>query len=1205
VHLKTLSLRGFKSFASATTLAFEPGVTCIVGPNGSGKSNVVDALAWVMGEQGAKSLRGGSMEDVIFAGTRNRAPLGRAEVRLTIDNTDGALPIDYTEVTISRTLFRNGSSEYAINGSACRLLDVQELLSDTGLGREMHVIVGQGKLDAILSASPDERRGFIEEAAGVLKHRKRKERALRKLDTMQGNLVRLTDLTAEIRRRLGPLAKQADVARRAHSIQADVRDARARLLAEDLTVAREAFQADVADETALLARRDDVAEALRAATATIAGLEKTAAEAAPAIAEASRTWFRLSSLRDRVAGTRALAAERVRLLGAGTMEPMGEDPDALEATAARLRASAAELHGEVIGARDALADAEAARGEAESLAGQATRRHAALLRAAADRREGLATLTGQVRAARSKVEARGDEIDRLRSRLAEIEEQTSAASLEFTALEQQIAGVEEGEHHLDAKHEAAVTTLEQARADHEDWQARRTEALRDLASWQARVETLELSLARADGTGALLAEPPPGLLGSLAALIDVNEGLETAIAAVLGPSAQAIVVESVDAAVDAIRRLRDTDAGRAGLLIADDDAPAASGTGGPAPGDGQWAVDAVEAGPAVRAILTRVLAGTVVVNDLARARRVVASDPALVAVTLAGDVLTGSWAEGGAAGPPSMIEVQARFDQATANRDAAQADCERATFEVARAGAEREAAESAAERTLASLHESDARLTAVAEQLGRLGASIRTSGDQAQRLHASLAEATRLQGDESRTLADLAAELERAEHDDAGEGTDAEPDDAEREGAAAAAAAARGTETEARLALRTAEERLRSLTSRVEATQRAAAAEREAREAARERARQREAAAHVAHAVEEGAARLSEAVTAQWRTAGVRRDEAEAARDAREQTIAQVRATVETARGELAELTDAAHRDEMARTAMRLQIDALNARAVDDLGIEPETLLAEFGPHRGVPVPAEADGHGAPGEDTTGEPAGGEAVPAEPQTVPFVRAEQEKRLRAAERALALLGRVNPLALEEYQALEERHRFLTEQLADLKKSRDDLLHIVREVDERVEHIFADAYRDTATAFAQAFARLFPGGEGRLVATDPQNMLTTGVDVEARPAGKSVKRLSLLSGGERALVAVAFVVAIFMARPSPFYVMDEVEAALDEVNLGRLLEIVRELRASSQILVVTHQKRTMEIADALYGVTMRNDGVTEVISQRLREAADIDH
>src|SRR5579862_2746592 len=334
VYLKSLTLRGFKSFASATTLRFEPGITCVVGPNGSGKSNVVDALAWVMGEQGAKSLRGGKMEDVIFAGTAGssgRPPLGRAEVSLTIDNTDGALPIDYTEVTISRTMFRGGGSEYAINGSPCRLLDIQELLSDSGIGREMHVIVGQGQLDAVLQAGPEERRAFVEEAAGVLKHRKRKEKALRKLDAMQANLTRITDLTTELRRQLKPLGRQAEVARRAAVIQADLRDARLRLLADDLTGLRAAYEKETADDTAIRTLRAQLEREYAESQARETELEHEVQELVPHLAAVQESWYRLSSLRERLRGTASLAGERVRNLnqlaqGADPNERRGRDP---------------------------------------------------------------------------------------------------------------------------------------------------------------------------------------------------------------------------------------------------------------------------------------------------------------------------------------------------------------------------------------------------------------------------------------------------------------------------------------------------------------------------------------------------------------------------------------------------------------------------------------------------------------------------------------------------------------------------------------------------------------------------------------------------------------------------------------------------------------------------------------------------------------
>src|SRR5690242_15501563 len=395
LYLKSLTLKGFKSFASATTLQLEPGITCIVGPNGSGKSNVVDALAWVMGEQGAKSLRGGKMEDVIFAGTSGRPPLGRAEVALTIDNADGALPIDYSEVTISRTMFRNGGSEYAINGQSCRLLDVQELLSDSGIGREMHVIVGQGQLDSILRATPEDRRGFVEEAAGVLKHRKRKEKALRKLESTEGNLNRLADLLTEIRRQLKPLGRQAEVARKAAVVQADVRDARARLLADDLVTARAGLEQELADESALLERRAEVESSLEQLRGTESALEADLRESLPALARAQESWFALSGLRERLKGTASLAEERVRNAATEPEVPAGRDPEALVAEAERVREQEQRIDAEVTGFRTALDAALAARQQAEQAHVDEERRVAALHRAAADRREGLARLQGQ------------------------------------------------------------------------------------------------------------------------------------------------------------------------------------------------------------------------------------------------------------------------------------------------------------------------------------------------------------------------------------------------------------------------------------------------------------------------------------------------------------------------------------------------------------------------------------------------------------------------------------------------------------------------------------------------------------------------------------------------------------------------------------------------------------------------------------------
>lgn len=1197
MHLKTLTLRGFKSFASATTLSFEPGVTCVVGPNGSGKSNVVDALAWVMGEQGAKSLRGGKMEDVIFAGTSGRPPLGRAEVSLTIDNTDGALPIDYTEVTISRTLFRSGGSEYAINGSSCRLLDIQDLLSDSGLGREMHVIVGQGQLDAVLRATPEERRGFVEEAAGVLKHRKRKEKALRKLDAMQANLTRLTDLTGEIRRQLGPLGRQAEVARKAQTVQQDLRDARARLLADDLAQLTATLEQEIADETALQERRAEVERTLAGARARLAAIEAEAAAAAPALSEASEVWYRLSSLRERLRGTATLAGERLRLLGSTVDEPGGgRDPDDLEAQAVRARAAEAELAAEVEMARAAVEAAARQRQELEEAARGAEKHVAALQRAVADRREGLARLAGQVAAKRSRVEATEAEIGRLRESVAEAERRGHQATVEFAALESQVAGVEEGEEGLDAEHEAATEALEAAVARLAELRDAEQVADRDRATWSARVEALEMSLVRKDGAGALLEADLPGLLGSLAALVSVEAGYEDAIAAALGATADAVAVESLEVAVDALRLLRTDDSGRATLVVGSTAGGGAGVDPAQLPEGAVPALSLVQPAQGVHGAVERLLHDVVVVDDLARARALVNAHPTLTAVTRQGDLLGAVRASGGSASAPSVLELQSALDDARDRLAEAVARGERTRFELAAARTAEAEARTRHEGTLERLHESDAALAAVAEQLGHLGSVARSARAEVERAERALAAASERMTSDQAELAELAERLERAEQDPAESHDEIEAALAERERTATEASSSRSRETEARLTLRTSEERARALSGRAQSLERAAATERQARERAAERARQRAEQSRRADAVRAGAERALAAIETSLRLASAEREAVEAARAERDAQVRTVRAEVDRSAAELAELTDVAHRDEVARTQQRLRIEQLQSRAVEDLGTDPEVLVAEYGPDRPVPLWGDrAEAVRAAAAQDGREPEDDELH------VPYVRAEQEKRLRAAERALSLLGRVNPLALEEFAALEERYTFLSTQLADLKKSRTDLLQIVREIDERVEQVFAEAYRDTAVQFERVFARLFPGGEGRLVLTDPNDMLTTGIEVEARPAGKKVKRLSLLSGGERSLTAVALLVAIFKARPSPFYVMDEVEAALDDMNLGRLLEIFRELQEDSQLIVVTHQKRTMEIADALYGVTMRGDGVTTVISQRLREDA----
>jgi len=1194
VHLKSLTLRGFKSFASATTLRFEPGITAVVGPNGSGKSNVVDAIAWVLGEQGAKALRGGKMEDVIFAGTSGRPPLGRAEVTLTIDNADGALPIDYVEVSITRRMFRDGASEYEINGESARLLDIQELLSDSGIGREMHVIVGQGQLDSVLSARPEDRRGFIEEAAGVLKHRKRKEKALRKLDAMQANLTRLTDLTGELRRQLKPLGKQAEIARRAAGVQAELRDSRLRLLADDLAGLQRTLQAEIADETAVRERRAEVERALAEASATEAQLEAALAGDAPAAAAASDTFFKLSALSERFTGTQRLAAQRVRHLSEfAEQQRSARDPDELEREAAEVRATEQALTADLAAGRQALQDAVTERQQLERELADAERAVLAAARAVADRREGLAKLAGQVNALRSRASAGGDEIARIAAAAEQARERAATARTELENAHGEVGALDEGELDLDSRHEAALARHTEA-ADRlrELVEAHRT-ADRERSTWSARREALAMGLTRKDGAGALLGAGSrlPGLLGSVAALLSVQPGYEAALTAALGALADAVAVSSPAEARTALELLKSTEAGRAGLLVG-----GASGApdraGWPAlPPQARWAVEVLGCPDALRPAVEAALDRVAVVDDLDAAERLVAEHAEVRAVTRDGDVLGRSWAAGGSASSPSALEVQAAVDEADQRAGEATATFARLEAELAEQRTVTAGLQAEVDASLAALNESDARLNAVAERLAQLAQAERSATGEAERLDLARQAAEQARDADLAGLVELEERLRVAE----AEPTDEEPPVADRDAQAERVAAARQAEMEARLSVRTQEERVRALGGRAEQLLRSAQAERQAR--AREEAARlaRARGARIAAAVEAAASRaLVELATALARAAE-HRDAVTAARAERETALKAARSTVRELGTELARLTDAVHRDEVARAEQRLRIEQLEARAAEEFGLEPAALLADYGTDQPVPPSAQELA-----EWNLAKERGDEVV--SPQAGPYDRRTVEKRAARAERELALLGKVNPLALEEFAALEERHQFLSTQLEDLKNTRRDLLTVVREVDDRILEVFSAAYADVAREFEIVFATLFPGGEGRLVLTEPEDMLTTGIEVEARPPGKKVKRLSLLSGGERSLTAVALLVAIFRARPSPFYVMDEVEAALDDVNLGRLVGLIGELRASSQLIVITHQKRTMEVADALYGVAMRGDGISQVISQRLRDSSE---
>ena len=1178
MHLKSLTLRGFKSFASATTLRFEPGITCVVGPNGSGKSNVVDALSWVMGEQGAKNLRGGKMDDVIFAGTSKRQALGRAEVTLTIDNTDGAIPVDYTEVTISRTLFRTGGSEYAVNGAPARLLDIQELLNDSGLGKEMHVIVGQGRLDAILHADPLERRSFIEEAAGVLKHRRRKDKAVRKLTGLQTNLDRLTDLRTELNRQLGPLGRQAEAAAKAATVQATLRDATARLLADDAV----RMQSSLASTSEGDDHSDRITELDHRRTRTEARLSEIEARLSELDSELdvqrtaeSRTQtqiVRAQGLSRRAEDKRSHLLSEVTSLG----QREAKSPEELRAQAERNRSELAEAEEAVTERTTALEASQQRKDElTQALRSAEDEVKAAQIAITEAVKNRSALQSKQTQAAeritdlKSRIEANRAEIDTVTARIAERERDLETA-------ETGVEDVEAGETELDSAYEAAQESLEKLETERSGLQEQRAQVASELSSAKARAEALALGTALEADLDDIVNAELPGVRTAVTERLSVDHGFEMAAAAALSTTVSGVIVDDSDVALAVLDHLgEDTNVS----LTIPAGVESATGKGGgsalealpelPALGDLRWLSEVVDSDvPELRTLVARALHGVVCVPDARTGIELTESRPELTAVTVAGEVLTATRISRARTASGTRLASQTALEdtrsQITDLEDrAGKLDASLRELEP-RLSAARE--ESAA--ALDALHSSDAKIMAAAEEVSRITGEIGVARTRLQRAQDNATELYgRLTAAERDSQSAAAALASAAEVDEV-------VDTAARDELSAQVAQAADDLVEARISHRSAADRARFLRDRVDSLLRAAKAEEAAREQTQRAIAKKKRAAASVQLIAETAADAAELATSTVAELGeaiqVLVDERGGLREEKGRLGEELGST----RTQLQKLKDAAAEAELAKERFRLKLEEIAHRSEEETGLGIDRLIDEFGPH--LPVPS---------------------FDEDVEDRPYVRAEVEKRQKQAASQLKRIGTVNPLALEEYEALKERHQFLEKQIADIESSRKDLMQLVEEVDRHVERVFADAYADTAREFEAIFSRLFPGGEGALSLTDPNDMLTTGVDVHARPAGKKVKRLSLLSGGERSLVAVAMLVAIFKARPSPFYVMDEVEAALDDLNLSRLLTVFKELQDSSQLIVITHQKRTMEIADALYGVTMHGDGVSKVISQRI--------
>ena len=1183
MYLKSLTLKGFKSFATPTTFAFEPGVTCVVGPNGSGKSNVVDALAWVMGEQGAKTLRGGKMEDVIFAGTTTKSPLGRAEVQLTIDNSDGALPIDYSEVTISRTLFRNGGSEYAINGEACRLLDVQELLSDSGLGREMHVIVGQGQLDSVLRATPEERRGFIEEAAGILKHRRRKEKTERKLDAMQANLTRLNDLAGEVRRQLKPLGQQAEVAREAAGIASNLRDAKSRILADDVVALQDELASTGKTENDLRGERNILQELLADNQVRLGVLEETLISTH--VDQARNLAYRFDAMQQELRSLLSMANQRVALLGSqGQVAGAQVDPAQLEVQANEAELAVREFEAAVLSLKAQLAEAEAIRAEARNAleAHDAELAEQSALISLFDSK--VAALQSACVAAQSRAISMREELERSLNAEAGAVERFELSRQEFETLEVEVqskSGPVNRAEGPEVRYEAAGAALGAITSNIEVIRDQLHQNERERDALAAKRSALNLMLDQKDGASLLAEAGLKGVRGLLANHVKTAKGYETAIAAALGALADAIVADTRESALDAIDYLKTNKGGRVSLVVADVEAKASApkivalNTGS---SKAKRAAELVTAPTSVLALLENI----VVVADLADARLFYGADAGntkFQLITLDGDLLAETVLRGGSNDQASKLELIAERDAAEVSLAELNATIETLNAQLKQARADEANAKEAVKTALAELKEHDAALAANAEKLGRARVALEATEGERDRLAQVVARARDALAAADATLAEANAAFE-----DFNEAERPAVTLGDRSVLAEALETARQAELDLRIEMGAANERLRVQQGTAADLRKQVADARDAIERARVAAAAQQQQLNSAQRVLAVLPSVMNALAESASEAKIALHDLETQRANQNAELVKLRGETAEIQIKLGTLTQSVHEVELSNHEKRLNLTGLLTRAHEELGLSPAILVAEYGPE--VLIAA------APTADDSAE---------QPEPKPFVRAEQQKRLADAERLLERLGKVNPLALEEFAALEQRHKFLTEQLADLTQTRKDLMQIIEDLDLKMQQIFADAFEDTRAAFEKVFPVLFPGGTGSIFLTNPDDLLTTGLEVNVRPAGKKIERLSLLSGGERSLAAVALLIAIFKARPSPFYVMDEVEAALDDSNLGRLLQIFQDLRTNSQLIIITHQKRTMEIADALYGVSMRQDGISAVVGQRIEELA----
>ena len=1157
MFLKSLTLKGFKSFADSTVLEMEPGVTVVVGPNGSGKSNVVDAIAWVLGAQAPSSVRSQKMEDVIFSGTNKRAALGRAEVTLTLDNSAGLLPLDFSEVSVSRTLFRNGDSEYSINGVECRLLDVQELLSDAGVGRQQHVIISQGQIDAVLTARAEDRRAIIEEAAGILKYRKRKEKAERRLEATEVNLLRVQDLIREVRRQLRPLERQAEAARRHGEIVGELRALRLFLSGREVASLRARLTALAGEKLAGDSGEKEIRQKLAALDTEVLAAE--AELSARGESGVNDELMRVEQLRERARGLAAVLAERRRSMERDQGQLIADDVvAALEADAAQMREELIEVERSLA---IAMSENDSLQEEEETFERERTEQGLFHMVQSNEASNAAAEVRGELRTLRNTVEQGAGEAQKMQARTEQLVAHDANVAAGIDRLQSELADAETEVGSLRAQLVDVTATREQIELLGDEAQVARAAAERRSARAAAKLEALEEAVASSRARiGAEHLANVSGVVGALVDLLDVDAGWDAAVKASLGEALASIVVSDSATARRAIEALQAVDHNGAVLALG-----ISQGASTSLPSGVQSVRSHVKpasgAPAALAALLDSLLSHIGCADDLDAAIAVVETSSSATVVTRRGDRLSPSGWRLGVADDLGSQEV---IDRTRIEVESAVADLARLAGEV----------ESAKTRLVAARQQG----TQLQSQIDRQLVVVESASDKLttaindRRANAAEQQITRDAANETRArltqyqqrVLELENILPGLEESEAAEVAAAKAQTEERAtiDSKSAHLVLRRKDLDVRVAgLR---EREQFLKQRASDTERRLEVDSAARLEAGAR-RQKIEAALVA------VGRLSDLVETHKAATEARLAELHELRRRQSDEVRAVATRLDNARRgrheaeqQLEELRERVRRVDVEEAEARMRLEAAVEMIRRDLEVEPEVAEA-------APMPEAIEG-----------------------------VTHADRARVLERDIRLMGPINPLALQEFTELQERHQFLEEQLNDVRASRRELAQVIAAVDVEIQSVFAEAFADVSVNFTNLFTLLFPGGKGKLVLTNPDDMLNTGIEVEAQPPGKTFKKLSLLSGGERSLTALAYLFAVFRSRPSPFYVMDEVEAALDDVNLHRFLGLVSEFRRDAQLIIVSHQKRTMEAADCLMGVSMQPGGSSKVITERSTDA-----